>query len=212
MDFSDYKVETERMVLRPYTEDDFAAMADMHGREEVARYLLWKPRDADASRQALDRHLGPRLEKEGDGMTLAGIDKESGLFVGEFVLFLRSTDHRAGEVGYILHPDFFGRGLAGEGARAILQIGFEEMNLHRIIGRLDARNTASARVLEKLGMRKEGHFVRNEIIKGEWTDEVVYAMLAEEWGSRSSSSAMSSNTTAPASSSTSPGMSPPENP
>ena len=212
MDFSDYRVETERMVLRPYTADDFAAMADMHGREEVARYLLWKPRDVDASRQALERHLTPRLENAGDGMTLAGVDKETGRFVGEFVLFLRSTDHRGGEVGYILHPDFFGRGLAGEGARVILQIGFEEMNLHRIVGRLDARNTASARVLEKLGMRREAHFVRNEIVKGEWTDEVVYAMLAEEWGSRSSSSDMSSNTTAPASSSTSPGVSPPAKP
>jgi RimJ/RimL family protein N-acetyltransferase len=212
VDFSGFRAETERMVLRPYTVDDYPAMADMHGRAEVARYLMWDPRDADASRQALERHLSPRLETDGDGMTLAGVDKGTGAFVGEFVLFLRSTDHRGGEVGYILHPDFFGKGLAAEGARVILQIGFEDLNLHRIIGRLDARNTASARVLEKLGMRKEAHFVRNELVKGEWSDEVVYAMLAEEWGSSPSSSDISTNTTAPASSSTLPGVSPPANP
>ena len=63
----------------------------------------------------------------------------------------------------------------------MLRLGFEELGLHRIIGRIDARNTPSARVLERLGMRREAHFVHNEILKGEWTDEVVYAMLEDEW-------------------------------
>ena len=60
-------------------------------------------------------------------------------------------------------------------------MGFDELGLHRIEGRIDARNTPSARVLERLGMRREAHFVQNEFIKGEWTDEVVYAVLAAEW-------------------------------
>ena len=63
----------------------------------------------------------------------------------------------------------------------MLRLGFEELGLHRIIGRCDGRNEASARLMAKLGMRHEAHFVRNEIVKGEWTDEVVYAMLGEEW-------------------------------
>ena len=66
----------------------------------------------------------------------------------------------------------------------MLRLGFEHYRLHRIIGRIDARNTPSARVLERLGMRREAHFVRNEFIKGEWTDEVVYAMLEDEWQSQ----------------------------
>ena len=63
----------------------------------------------------------------------------------------------------------------------MLRIGFEELGLHRIAGRLDARNEASARVLERLGMRREAHLVENEFVKGEWTDELVYAMLEQEW-------------------------------
>jgi len=200
------------MVLRPYTHDDYAAMSEMHGRDEVARYLVWEPRDADASRKALDKHLSPRLDVDGDAVTLAGIEKETSGFVGEFVLFLRTVEHRGGEVGYIVHPDFSGRGLAGEGARAMLQIGFEVVRMHRIVGRIDARNTASARVLEKLGMRREAHFVRNETVKSEWTDEVIYAMLAEEWASNPGSSDIPSKTTAPASASASPGVSPPAKP
>jgi len=66
----------------------------------------------------------------------------------------------------------------------MLRLGFEEYGLHRIVGRLDARNTASARVLERLGMRREAHFRQNEIIEGEWTDEFVYAILRPEWQER----------------------------
>jgi len=63
----------------------------------------------------------------------------------------------------------------------MLRLGFEGLGLHRITGRLDGRNAASARVLERLGMRREAHLVENELVKGEWTDEVVYAMLDREW-------------------------------
>lgn len=63
----------------------------------------------------------------------------------------------------------------------MLRLGFDGLNLHRITGRLDARNTASARVLEKLGMRREAHLIDNEHVKGEWASELIYAMLAREW-------------------------------
>jgi RimJ/RimL family protein N-acetyltransferase len=66
----------------------------------------------------------------------------------------------------------------------MLRLGFEDLGLRRIVGRIDARNAASARVLDRLGMRREAHFAQNEIIKGEWTDEVVYAMLQDEWRAR----------------------------
>ena len=98
-----------------------------------------------------------------------------------------SREHRQGEIGYILHPDYHGRGLATEAAEVMLRLGFEDLGLHRVIGRLDGRNLASARVLERLGMRREAHFVENEIVKGERTDEIVHAMLEHEWEARHSS-------------------------
>jgi RimJ/RimL family protein N-acetyltransferase len=93
----------------------------------------------------------------------------------------RSAEHRQGEVGYILHPAHERRGYATEGARAMLALGFDGLGLHRIYGRIDARNAASARVLERLGMRREAHLVENEWVKGEWQSELVYAILAREW-------------------------------
>jgi len=109
---------------------------------------------------------------------------ETGVLIGDVVLFWRSREHRQGEIGYIFHPDYHGNGYATEAAREMLRLGFDDLGLHRIVGRVDARNTASARVLERLGMRPEAHFLQNEMVKGEWTDEIVYAMLEHEWRAR----------------------------
>lgn len=199
MDFRGFSGETQRMCLRPYRLTDLAEFADMHGRDDVARYLPWETRDTEASQAALERHQVVVLEKDHDGITLAGIDKDTCRLVGEFVLFLRSLEHRGGEVGYIVHPDFHGRGLATEGARAVLQLGFEDMGMHRIIARIDTRNVASAAVLTRLGMRKEAHLVQNELFKGEWSDEADYAILEQEWSSTEISPRMTWKTTVPAS-------------
>jgi len=200
VDYSRLTGETDRMLLRPYRHSDYDAFADLHGRDDVARYLPWATRDAEASRVALERHLDMSIEKDGDGITLAAILKETddargGGLVGEFVLFLRSAEHSGGEVGYVLHPDFQGRGLATEGARAMLNLGLETMRMHRIIARIDARNVASAAVLTRLGMRKEAHLVENELFKGDWSDEADYAILAGEWSNSSTSSVIWSNGT-----------------
>jgi RimJ/RimL family protein N-acetyltransferase len=88
------------------------------------------------------------------------------------------------EIGFIVHPDHHGQGYATEAGRALLGIGFDELKLHRVIGRAEVRNVASARVLEKLGMRQEAHFVENEFVKGEWQSELVYAILDWEWWGR----------------------------
>lgn len=192
---ADLVCETGRMHLRPYGPEDLDAFADIHRRDDVTRFLPWPSRDADTARAALDRHQRMRMQKEGEGVTFAGIDKETGRLVGEFVLILRSIEHRGGEVGYLLHPDFWGRGLATEGAAAMLQLGFDVLGWRRIIARIDARNTASAAVLGRLGMRHEAHLVQNELFKGEWADEDDYAMLADEWAKRSGPDATWSSST-----------------
>jgi RimJ/RimL family protein N-acetyltransferase len=95
-----------------------------------------------------------------------------------------SAEHRQGEIGFVFHPDHHGRGYATEAAAALLALAFDALRVHRVIGRLEARNAASARVLERLGMRKEAELVENEYVKGEWQSEVVYALLDREWARR----------------------------
>jgi RimJ/RimL family protein N-acetyltransferase len=177
-----YPLETTRLVLRPFTADDLDALYAIQSRPDVARYLYWKPRDLEQVRAVLATKVHQTiLDSEGQGLSLAVVRRDTGGLVGEIKLFWLSAEHRLGEIGYVFHPDHGGKGLATEAARVGLALGFGALGLHRIIGRLDARNSASARLLERLGMRREAHFVRNEFIKGEWTEEVVYAQLEEEW-------------------------------
>ena len=178
----DYPIATERLLLRPFAPDDLDGLVAIHADPDVVRYLYWDVRDRDELRGVLqDKAARSLLAKEGDALNLAAVVAETGELAGDVTLFWRSAEHRAGEVGYIFNLAFGGRGYATEAARAMLRLGFEGLGLHRITGRLDGRNAASARVLERLGMRREAHLVENELVKGEWTDEVVYAMLDREW-------------------------------
>jgi RimJ/RimL family protein N-acetyltransferase len=178
----DYPIRTPRLILRPYTSDDFTALYDIQSRPEVTRYLLFDARDRDQARASLELKMAAsELNDEGGNLTLAVALPQTGALIGDVTLFWLSRVNRQGEIGYVFHPDHGGRGYATEAALVMLRLGFEDLGLHRIVGRIDARNTASGRVLERLGMRREAHFVHNEFLKGEWTDEVVYAMLENEW-------------------------------
>lgn len=180
-----YPIMTDRLLLRPVLESDAAAMHAYKSRADVCRYL---PHDVLSLEQVIGRtktlYAPTALEDEGQSLTLAVTEQTTGALIGDVILFWRSREHRAGEVGYVFNPRVHGHGYAVEATGAMLALGFDGLGLHRIVGRLDARNTASARVLEKLGMRREAHFVSNEYLKGEWTDELVYALLDEEWRAR----------------------------
>ena len=72
----------------------------------------------------------------------------------------------------------------------MVDYAFTGLGAHRVVGRMDARNVASARVMERLGMRREAHLLENEYVKGEWTDEVIYAVLDTEWSGRTQDAAV----------------------
>jgi RimJ/RimL family protein N-acetyltransferase len=125
------------------------------------------------------------ISAEGDTLALAIVPRELGILVGDCVLTITSGVHRQGEIGFVVHPEHQGRGYATEASHELLRIAFEDLGLHRVVGRLEPRNLASGRVLEKLGMRREAHLVENEFVKGEWQSELVYAILDREWRSGS---------------------------
>jgi RimJ/RimL family protein N-acetyltransferase len=178
-------IETARLTLRPFTPDDFDAFYAYQSRPDVTRYLQWQARNPAQARQALaEQCRETALDAEGDWLTYAVVWRETGRMVGEVGLKWLSREHRGGETGFVFNPDYHGRGLATEAAECMLRVGFESLGWHRIIGCCDARNTASARLMERLGMRREAHLRHTEMVKGEWADELVYAMLDHEWGER----------------------------
>ena len=181
----DYPLETARLTLRPFGDGDLDGLFDIQSRPQVARYLYWEARDRDQVRAALEqKRRQSALEREGDRLSLAVVWRRTGALVGEVSLEWLSREHRQGEVGFVFHPAHQGRGFATEAAEAVLRLDFAELGLHRIIGRCDARNLPSARLMERLGMRREAHLIHDEIFKGEWGEQLVYAMLDHEWKAR----------------------------
>lgn len=178
----DYPLRTERLLIRPFTLDDLDAMTDLYSRPDVVRYLYQDVWDRETARQKLvERQDWTRLDDQHSNLLLAVEHPGTGALLGDVLLEWRSRDHAQGEVGYVLHPDHAGHGFATEAAREMLRLGFDELGLHRIVGRADARNAGSVRVLERLGMRREALLRENEFVKGEWCDEAVLAMLRREW-------------------------------
>jgi RimJ/RimL family protein N-acetyltransferase len=177
-----FPLRTERLELRPFIDDDLDALFDMQSDEAMTRYLYWGPRSRDEVREQLERIKQlTAIDDEGDAIRLAAVLPETGAVVGDVGLWRTSRAHAAGEIGYALHPAHHGHGYATEACEALLRAGFEVLGLHRIVASADARNKASVRVMERLGMRREAHLRENELVKGEWTDEVIYAMLVAEW-------------------------------
>jgi RimJ/RimL family protein N-acetyltransferase len=177
-----YPVRTERLLLRPLAMSDADALLAYRGRDDVSRYVPFEPMSRDDIVERIaGRWARTELTDEGQSLTLGAQLAETGELAGDVVLFWHSREHAGGELGYVFNPALAGRGYATEAAGAMLRLGFSELGLHRIVARIDERNEPSLRLARRLGMRQEARLVRNERFKGEWSTEVDFAMLAEEW-------------------------------
>ena len=179
----EYPVLTERLLLRPLVPSDAVAVHAYQSRADVCRYIPYSPRTLDEVTERLQRPDVTRttLDDAGQALVLAIVRREDDVLVGDVMLAWTSREHASGELGYVLNPEHHGHGYATEAARAALSLGFDGLGLHRIVARIDARNGASAAVLRRLGMRQEAYLRENEWFKGEWTDEIDFALLASEW-------------------------------
>ncbi|MEU4566424.1 GNAT family N-acetyltransferase [Micromonospora sp. NPDC023956] len=175
-----YPIRTARLTLRPVTPDDLDDVCSWQRRPDVFRWTLSEPRTREESRSSVIAMAGEdALRAEGDCLTLA-VATDAGV-IGTVELVWRSQTNRTAELGYVFHPGHGGRGLATEAATALLDWGFTEFGLHRIYARCHGRNAASARLMARLGMRQEARHVESYLFRGEWADQLVFAILAREW-------------------------------
>lgn len=167
-------IETARLWIRPLVPDDAPAVFRYMSDPLVTAYLPEGQLDEAQTRAFVADNLG------GDAHNHAVIRKVDGALIGHMV-FHPWFAHRTYEIGWAFHHAHHGQGYATEAARALLRHGFEDMQLHRIIATCQPENTPSWRVMEKLGMRREGHFHRCIYRGGDvWWDEYFYALLAHE--------------------------------
>ena len=152
-----------------------------------ARYLKYSPRTRRTAEQAQDfvrGFIAWQGERPRTKYQLAIVFRAEGRLIGTCGIRMESVDFRRANIGYEITPTYWGKGYATEAARAIVAFGFLELRLHRIWARCVAENAASYRVLEKLGMRREGRLREEEWMKGRWWDTLVYGILDHEWRSQ----------------------------
>ena len=174
-------LETERLILRDFRLEDTEAVHAYGSDPEVTRYMPWGPNSPEDTAafmaQVLEQQATwPRLD-----LSLAIELKAEARVVGSIALHLRDIPNTAVEMGYVLRRDLWGQGIVSEAAAAMIDLGFR-LGLHRIAATCDVRNTGSYRVMEKLGMRREGCFRQDRRLRGAWRDTYLYAVLAEDWG------------------------------
>lgn len=180
-------VETSRLSLRSFASSDFDGYAAYHVLPSVYQYLYVDAPAGDAAKQQFSDLLTAEFAKDGDVFTLAVTRRIDGAILGEVLLKLASIEALQGEVGYIFHPDFARQGYATEAVKAMVDLGFGHFGFHRIFARLDAQNTGSSGVVERLGFRREAHLIENDRFNGRWGDEFIYAQLFSEWQSKACS-------------------------
>lgn len=168
-------LETPRLLIRPFTIGDWSSVHAYTSNPDVMEYMEEEVMDESETQSFITK------QQTDDVTAYPMILKQSEQIIGHMIYHPWYAP-RTYEIGWIVHPDYQRQGYSTEAARALLQHGFEEQKLHRIIATCQPENVASYRVMEKLGMRREGHF-QQCIHRGDdiWWSEYFYAILADEW-------------------------------
>ncbi len=174
----DHLLQTERLVFRELVESDWRMVHDYASLEVVCRYQPWGPNTVEETKTFVSEVLTDHKKNPRTRFMFAVVSKEDDRLIG--AIELKIGDFQNGEIGYIIHPDYWGRGIATEAAKQMVNIGFEHFRLHRIQATCDPNNIASSKVLEKIGMSKEGILRENILIKSGWRDSAVYSVLETE--------------------------------
>lgn len=172
-------IVTNRLTLRPLVPSDVDGVLAYHSIPAVARYLLGDPLDRDGVVAKIERHssqLGLRTPARGVAVAV----EHDGVVIGDIAIWLADDTDAKAEIGWVFSPQVAGRGLATEAASALIDAVFDTYPLHRHEAQMDARNVASARLCERLGMTREAHLRQDWWSKGEWTDTVKYGLLASD--------------------------------
>jgi RimJ/RimL family protein N-acetyltransferase len=177
----DIAIVTTRLRLDRLGAADAPLLFAYRGDDAVARYQGWKPADLAAAQTFIAEQSLLAFRTPDSWCQLAIRDKVTGELFGDFgVHFPASTDDPI-EFGLSLRPDRQGQGFAREAMAAVLDLAFGDWGYRRAVGSVDPRNVSSMALLRSLGFRQEAHHVESYFFRGEWVDDVIFALLAREW-------------------------------
>ena len=176
-------IDTDRLILRKFKITDAESFLYYRTNPKVALYQSsdWLNYTMDKALEFATRQGNNEPGIPGDWFQIAVELKSNGKLIGDCAIHTLQNDPRQVEIGYTISPEYQNMGYAMEAVKALLDYLFKDLNMHRVIAVADVRNSSSVKLMEKLGMRREAHFLKNELDNGEYIDEYSYALLNEEW-------------------------------
>lgn len=167
-------------MLRTVEPGDAKAMFAYRSRADVCKYQ-GRHRNIAATRRIIRAVRSAAPNTPGTWQQLAVIEKSSGAMIGDIGIHFTGGNNRQAELAYTLAPRYQGNGYATEAVLRVMRYLFGTLKKHRLVATADPRNTPSVKLMKRVGMRREGFFRKSFWTGSEWTDDVLYAVLREEW-------------------------------
>lgn len=186
-------IETSRLTIRLVTQADLPALLEYNADDAVTRYLPYASWRGMADAQEWLARAEARLAAR-EALQFVAVQRETGSVIGSCLLFHFDEPSRRAETGYLLGRKHWGAGYMFEAMRALVDFAFAQMNLRRLEAEIDPRNTASAKLLQRLGFLREGHLRERWELKGELSDSGLYGMLRADWQRHTSPQPREENT------------------
>ncbi len=175
--------ETDRLLLRQLTLSDVKDFLEYRSDEAVAKYQGWDIiSDEKEAYDYLEAYSKNKPGVMGEWATIGIELKSDNKLIGDLGIKTHQFSTEHGEIGFTIARNFWQKGYGKEAVTALINYAFTELKMHRITGVSNVANVASQKLMEAIGMRREGHFTKNIWFKGDWKDEYLYAILEEEWG------------------------------
>lgn len=173
---------TNRLHIRPVKSNDNKAIFNYRSDAEMHRYLSLIPQTVEDVSDFISK-TSVEINIPGTWFQFVIIEQETDTLIGDIGIHFLETDpgNSQAEIGYTLDKHYRGKGYATEALTAIIDYLIKDLNKHRIIASIDPTNSDSIRLIERLGFRKEAHFIKSLFFHGEWVDDLIYAILAAEW-------------------------------
>lgn len=181
------EITTRRLLLRRITEDDVNEIFFLRSDERVMRYIDKAPAETLDDAYEFIRKIAD-LEGSADAVTWAICLKGDTRLIGTIVFWNIQKEHYRAEVGYTLHPDYWGKGIMQEALQVVIDYGFRVMKLHSIEANVNPENDSSIKLLERNKFVREAYFRENYYYNGKFLDTAIYSLLTDEWGKNSSES------------------------
>ena len=175
------EINTDRLFLRTMNLNDAEAIFAYRSDAFENRYQGWIPKKIEDVYDFINNRITTEVNVANTWHQMVVINRENKKLIGDIGIHFMDEEKKQVELGFTLDKKYQGKGFATESVKQVIEYLFNTLNKHRIIGSIDPRNSSSIKLVERLGFRKEAHFRKSIFIDGEWVDDLIYAMLSEDW-------------------------------